>query len=966
MNEDGSIVIGVEIDDAAAQKQLNSLTKKINGMEKSLSAMQSKRNPLAEQASQYGAELDAAKQKLEALKREQAKIDADLTSGTPAQFIEAYGRKGEIDAQTSAQEKAVDDLQKKWDSVVSKVEQYDEKIKATSADLERSKEAAGGLSKRLLSASGNGDKMAKATERAHKSTVHWGRRFREIVLSVAIFTVARKGLQSFISYIGRGLMASDSFRASLASLKGSLASAFQPIFTAIAPAIQTLINYLSTALSYVSAFISMLFGTTLSESKKAAEGLNEQAGALGGVGGAAEEASKQLAAFDEINKLEAPSSGGGGGVGGVSAEPGMNFEMSETDLAAERWAESLRVKLLPIIETLKENFDSIKTLVLAIGGGLLAWAISKKLISALGGVDSKLGKIATSLIVAVTGYAIEAQGFYEIGRGSTSLLSYLKAALGAALGVGAGVIGLTAAGLSAGAAFAITLPIALIVALTGLQLGMDQAKIDRFYETELGQSVQSSLDAAAEIHQANIDVQAHIDNVRAVLDEESNVELGTARQLINEIFDFSESENHTAAEIEVIKSKIEALNGMNLDGIHLEYDEFGRVVGTTRTELLGVVDALQQQYRTEALAEAYKQGIVAQYEAMENMKGATEQAKIASDNYNTALQTRDSLLAEEKELSKAYSEDMAAYRKHYEETGTELFNLNEKQSEYNQKLATVREELEKMEIAVSETQKVYSELTTELSTAVTNYQEATTEIGNVDAAMRDLATTTSNTSKTISEDGANSIKGFENGIREGSASAADAMTEAMKLINQAEKDFNGINSPSKKYEQEAKYVMEGFANGITNNADLVVSAMTGMLNRLLEKVEQFSNNCRSALSNLLSSYANSMASLSVSAKGKVSYTPISYTSVPRLATGAVIPPNREFMAVLGDQKRGNNIEAPEGLIRDIVRSELSAANVSGGDITIRFEGNLAQLGRVLQPVIEQEGRRRGTRLAGAY
>ena len=33
-------------------------------------------------------------------------------------------------------------------------------------------------------------------------------------------------------------------------------------------------------------------------------------------------------------------------------------------------------------------------------------------------------------------------------------------------------------------------------------------------------------------------------------------------------------------------------------------------------------------------------------------------------------------------------------------------------------------------------------------------------------------------------------------------------------------------------------------------------------------------------------------------------------TIPRLAQGAVIPPNREFMAVLGDQKSGTNIEAP--------------------------------------------------------
>ena len=40
-------------------------------------------------------------------------------------------------------------------------------------------------------------------------------------------------------------------------------------------------------------------------------------------------------------------------------------------------------------------------------------------------------------------------------------------------------------------------------------------------------------------------------------------------------------------------------------------------------------------------------------------------------------------------------------------------------------------------------------------------------------------------------------------------------------------------------------------------------------------------------------------------------------SIPRLAQGAVIPPNREFLAVLGDQKNGRNIEAPESLLRDI-------------------------------------------------
>lgn len=39
--------------------------------------------------------------------------------------------------------------------------------------------------------------------------------------------------------------------------------------------------------------------------------------------------------------------------------------------------------------------------------------------------------------------------------------------------------------------------------------------------------------------------------------------------------------------------------------------------------------------------------------------------------------------------------------------------------------------------------------------------------------------------------------------------------------------------------------------------------------------------------------------------------------IPKLAQGAVIPPNREFLAVLGDQKHGTNIETPESLLREI-------------------------------------------------
>lgn len=74
---------------------------------------------------------------------------------------------------------------------------------------------------------------------------------------------------------------------------------------------------------------------------------------------------------------------------------------------------------------------------------------------------------------------------------------------------------------------------------------------------------------------------------------------------------------------------------------------------------------------------------------------------------------------------------------------------------------------------------------------------------------------------------------------------------------------------------------------------------------------------------------------------------ISAPQIPYLASGAVIPPNQEFLAVLGDQKQGNNIEAPESLIRRIVREE---SGNNGG--TYEF---IAQLNRkvIFREVIEQ-------------
>lgn len=78
-------------------------------------------------------------------------------------------------------------------------------------------------------------------------------------------------------------------------------------------------------------------------------------------------------------------------------------------------------------------------------------------------------------------------------------------------------------------------------------------------------------------------------------------------------------------------------------------------------------------------------------------------------------------------------------------------------------------------------------------------------------------------------------------------------------------------------------------------------------------------------------------------------------TIPYLAKGAVIPPRSEFLAVLGDQKQGNNIEAPEALLRKIMREELGQQ--SGGDY--RFT---AQINRrtIFDEIIDEAKLRRST------
>ena len=85
-------------------------------------------------------------------------------------------------------------------------------------------------------------------------------------------------------------------------------------------------------------------------------------------------------------------------------------------------------------------------------------------------------------------------------------------------------------------------------------------------------------------------------------------------------------------------------------------------------------------------------------------------------------------------------------------------------------------------------------------------------------------------------------------------------------------------------------------------------------------------------------------------------------NIPRLAQGAVIPPNREFMAVLGDQTSGTNIETPLETMVQAFRMALAEGGM-GRDITVIMELDRTQFGKVVYRANTDEVQRVGVKLA---
>ena len=115
-----------------------------------------------------------------------------------------------------------------------------------------------------------------------------------------------------------------------------------------------------------------------------------------------------------------------------------------------------------------------------------------------------------------------------------------------------------------------------------------------------------------------------------------------------------------------------------------------------------------------------------------------------------------------------------------------------------------------------------------------------------------------------------------------------------------------------------------------------VNGIIGILNSLLSGLASGLNGVTSALNKWKVEIPQWVPKVGGQTFG-FSLKPVTAPQIPYLAQGAVIPANKPFLAVLGDQKHGTNIEAPLGIIQEAVHMAMEdflAGNMAGHEATV--------------------------------
>lgn len=260
---------------------------------------------------------------------------------------------------------------------------------------------------------------------------------------------------------------------------------------------------------------------------------------------------------------------------------------------------------------------------------------------------------------------------------------------------------------------------------------------------------------------------------------------------------------------------------------------------------------------------------------------------------------------------------------------------------------------------LSDVQKAAEDATSGVNTAtVTNWGSSSEEVyKNVRQMKIDVSTGLGEMDKTV-----RSHFGSQYNIMTKKwEDAAKRITGSGQIIDEMKAAINRkMEGIARNMQSAGKNWGNNLANGLSDSA---TRGIEQALNAIVRKVNDTINNINGALSNIehaftfTYTYQNPVTGFTDRYTSWMNLSRVN--SVPYLASGAVIPPRSEFLAVLGDQKTGNNIEAPEGLLRKIVREE-SPQKQDGNTYNVSVTAS----GRKLLNIILEEGELQRSRNGG--
>lgn len=158
------------------------------------------------------------------------------------------------------------------------------------------------------------------------------------------------------------------------------------------------------------------------------------------------------------------------------------------------------------------------------------------------------------------------------------------------------------------------------------------------------------------------------------------------------------------------------------------------------------------------------------------------------------------------------------------------------------------------------------------------------------------------------------------------------ITDGFKRLGENIK--SGIDSIKKHFQtfgQNVKKIWNDIWDGIKNIINKILGGIESMINHIISGINKLIgllNKVSFDVPDWIPGIGGKNFGFNISTLGNV--------SIPRLAQGAVIPPNNEFMAMLGDQKQGTNIETPLDTMIQAFKTALQDMGGTSGVQTINF------------------------------